>query len=200
MTNQNKLSVVITVLFGIILIVTAILSIASGQWKNLSLSLLAIVCLLFPYIIIHFANIKNIVLPSNFQLITLVFIFMAQYLGEIKKFYQLFWWWDLLLHAISGVYAVIIALYLIKGSFRKEQETTEQQFSFFIIIFAFSFSITLSTLWEMFEFTGDYLFKANMVKGGLQDTATDLLITILAAFITAVICYFYQIQQSSKRI
>ncbi|WP_192875367.1 hypothetical protein [Clostridium taeniosporum] len=58
------------------------------------------------------------------------------------------------------------------------------------MIFAFNFSITLGTLWEMVEFLGDYLFKLNMVNGGLEDTASDLLIKILFAFITSIICYY----------
>ncbi|EGW39583.1 hypothetical protein [Desulfosporosinus sp. OT] len=191
MNDQTRqLSVGITVLFEIILIVTAFVSIATKQWNNLFLTLLTIVCLILPFIITRIANIKNLVLPSSFQLITSILVFLAQYLGEIMKFYLVFWWWDLLLHAIFGSFAVIIASSLIKGSIRKEQETTEQRFTLFIIIFSFNFSIALGTLWEMFEFLGDYLVKTNMVKGGLEDTSTDLLITSLAAFITSLICYF----------
>jgi len=191
MNNRNsKLSVGIAVLFEIILIVTAIVSIATRQWKDLSLALLAIACLMLPLIITHIANIKTIMLPSSFQLITLIFIYMAQYLGEIQEFYQVFWWWDLLLHAIFGSYAVIIALHLVNGTIKKKSDTSKQRFTLFTIVFAFSFSIALGTLWEMFEFTGDYLFKANMVKGGLEDTSTDLLVKIIAALITSVICYY----------
>ena len=198
MNNQNnKLSLGIAVLFEIILIVTAIVSITTKQWKNLFLTLLAIVCVMLPFIITRIANIKNIVLPSSFQLITLVLVFLAQYLGEIMKFYLIFWWWDLLLHAIFGSFAVIIALYLIQGIIRKEQETSEQRFILFTLLFSFNFSIALGTLWEMFEFTGDYLVKANMVKGGLEDTSTDLLITILAAFITSIICYFRSLNKEN---
>lgn len=198
MRNQNsKLSVGIAVLFEIILIVTAIISIVTGQWKNLTLTLLAIVCLTLPFLISRIANIKNIVLPSSFQSISIVFVFLAQYLGEIKKFYQIFWWWDLLLHAIFGSYLVIIALYSLRGTIRKGQEITKQRFTLFAIIFAFSFSIALGTLWEIFEFAGDYLFETKMVKGGIEDTSTDLLIKVLAAFVTSIICYFRSLKNSN---
>lgn len=191
MNNQySKLSVVVAALFEIILMVTAIEGIATRQWKTLSLALLAMVCLSIPFLIIRIANRKNIVLPSSFQSITLTFVILAQYLGEIKNFYQIFWWWDLLLHAIFGSYAVIIALYLIRGTIRKRQEITKQRFTLFAIIFAFSFSVALGILWELFEFMGDYLLKTSMVKGGPEDTSTDLLIKVLAAFITSIICYF----------
>lgn len=191
MNDQNsKLSVGIAVLFEIILMITAFVSIGSREWKELFLTVLAMTCLILPFLISRLASLKNIMLPPSFLPIMLVFVFLAQYLGEIKQFYVIFWWWDLLLHAIFGSFAVIIALYSIKGIIRKEQETPEQRFTLFAILFAFSFSITLGTLWEMFEFAGDYLLKSSMVKGGLEDTSTDLLIKILAAFITAVICYY----------
>lgn len=196
MNNQNsKLSVGIALLFEVILIVTAIVNIATRQWMDLSLTLLAMVCLILPFIITRIANKTSITLPTNFQSITVIFIVMAQYLGEIIKFYQIFWWWDLLLHAIFGSYAVIIALYSIKGTIRKEQETTLQRFTLFTVIFAFSFSIALGALWEMFEFTGDYLFNTNMVKGGLEDTSSDLLVKILAAFITSLIYYYSSLKK-----
>ena len=195
MINQNsKLAIGIAVLFEIILMGTVFVHIASRQWKNLSLTLLAMVCLILPFIITRIANIKKILLPPRFESITLIFILMAQYLGEIVKFYQIFWWWDLVLHAIFGSYVVIIALFSLEGIVRRELETTEQRFTFFIILFAFSFSIALGTMWEMFEFAGDYLFKSNMVKGGLEDTSTDMLIKIFAAFITSVIYYFRRLK------
>lgn len=190
MRNQNsKLSVGIAVLFEIILIVTAITSIVTRQWKNLTLTLLAIVCITLPFIISRIANIKNVVLPTSFQSVSLVFVFLAQYMGEIIGFYQIFWWWDLLLHAIFGSYVVIIALYSLSGTIKRGKEIAKPRFTLFAIIFAFSFSIALGTLWELFEFVGDYLFKTNMVKGGLVDTSTDLLVKVVAAFITSIICY-----------
>jgi hypothetical protein len=42
----------------------------------------------------------------------------------------------------------------------------------------------------MYEFSGDYLFGTEMVKGGLDDTATDLLIMIAAATATSIYYYF----------
>lgn len=193
--QKSKLSVGIAMLFVTILLVTAFLGIATRQWKNVFLTLLAMVCLSLPYIITYIANRKHLELPYSFQSITLVFVFLALYLGEIRNFYQVFWWWDLLLHAIFGSYAVIIALHSIKGIIRKEQDTTEQRFTLIALIFAVSFSISLGTLWEMLEFAADYLFKSSMIKGGLDDTYTDLLIKIVAAFITAIIYYYRNLKE-----
>lgn len=193
--KDNRLTIGVAVLFELILTTTAITGILSRQWKLLTLSLLSIICLMIPFIITYIANIKNIVLPSTFKLITLLFIFFAQYLGEIKQFYNIFWWWDLFLHTAFGSYAVIIALHLIQGTIRKKQEITKQRFTLLNAIFAFNFSITLGTLWEIFEFIGDYLFKTNMTQGGLEDTSTDLLVNILAAFITSIIYYYRNLRK-----
>ena len=191
MKNRNsKLTIGLAVMFELILIVSGILSIASREWENLFLIMLAMICLFLPFVITQVVKKKNIVLPSSFQIITLLFIILAQYFGEIKKFYQIFWWWDLLLHGIFGSYAVIIALHLIRGIIRKDEGTSEERFALFAITFSICFSIALGTIWEIFEFSGDYLLKTNMVKGGLVDTATDLLVKISAASITSVIYYF----------
>jgi len=194
-SKNNKLATILAVFFEIILISTSIISVVSSQWKNFLLCLLTIVCLTLPFIITYIANKKKIVLPPSFQLATLIFIFLTQYLGQIRKFYFRFWWWDLFLHIIFGSYTVIIGLYYIQGIIRKDEKITKQRFTLFTVIFAFSFSITLGTLWEMFEFIGDYLFKTNMIKGGLQDTATDLIVKIVAALITSIIYYFRNLKK-----
>jgi hypothetical protein len=186
MNHKCQLAFCVAILFETILFVTVIISVVSRQWRNFFLALLTIVCLILPFILTRLAKKKSVILPDSFEVVALLFIFSAQYLGEIKKFYSL-WWWDLLLHGIFGSYAVIVALYLRKGIIQKDQSTTDSRFTFFNALFAFSFSITLGTLWEMFEFSGDYLFKTTMVKDGLVDTATDLLIKILAAFLTTVL-------------
>ncbi len=193
--KYSKLSIGIAVLFEIILITTAISSIISRQFESLFLFPGAIICIILPFIITHIANKKNIILPSNFEFISLLFILLALYFGEIMKVYTTFWWWDLFLHGMFGSYAVLVALHLIQGIIIKEKETTEKRFTIFTLIFAFSFSITLGTLWEMIEFLADYFFKADMVNGGLEDTATDLLIKIFFAFITSIIWYYRKMKK-----
>lgn len=192
--KHSKLTIGISILFEIILITTAIFNIISKQFEGLFLFPVAIVCTALPFIVTHIANKKKIMLPSSFEFISLLFILLALYFGEINKFYTIFWWYDLFLHGMFGSYTVIIALHLIQGVIMKEKDVTEKRFTIFTLIFAFSFTITLGTLWEMFEFLADYFFKADMVNGGLEDTATDLLIKIFFALITSIIWYYNKIK------
>lgn len=199
MNNKiSKLSSIVALLIEIILLISAIFIIKSKQWQDLTFLLLAIVLIIVPFTITHIANKKNIVLPSNFQLVCIVFILLTIYFGELKKFYIRFWWWDLFIHTIFGTYGVVIALSVAKGIFKKDETITKKKFVIFILIYAFSFSIALGTLWEVFEFLGDYFLKTHMIKGGLEDTLSDIIVKVISAYITCVIYYYKLIKHVEK--
>ena len=62
---------------------------------------------------------------------------------------------------------------------------------FYIFFFSFSFAIALGTIWEVFEFLMDYLLGTNMMRSGLADTMTDIMMNITGAFIASLIGFFY---------
>lgn len=95
-----KLSYILVVFFVIILIISIIYDNVVNNRNNFFSYLIATVSLGLPFFITYICNKKKIKLPKNFQVITLIVIFLAQYFGEIMKFYINFWWWDLLLHSI----------------------------------------------------------------------------------------------------
>jgi putative membrane protein len=70
MNNKNSsLAIEIAVVFKIILVATSMLSIISRQWKNLTLSLLAILCIMLPFLITHIANRKKrVIFVSHLKL------------------------------------------------------------------------------------------------------------------------------------
>jgi uncharacterized membrane protein YfcA len=189
MSNKyNKVAAASSVIFIALLMYTATINYSHDK-KILSPIILALVCITITFIISLFAYKKKIRLPPSFQLFGVLFIFLALYLGEIQSFYIRFWWWDLILHSLFGCYTLFVSLHMIKGVIRKEVEITKKRFTVFLVIFAFSFTIALGTLWELFEFSGDYFFGKDMIKGGLEDTATDLLVKTASAFITSLIYY-----------
>lgn len=187
--KKSKIAVSIGLSFEIILLGNAIFTIMSKQKNNLSLLFEAMICILFPFIITYISNKLKLILPSTFQTISVIFILLALYFGEFLKFYSKFWWWDLFLHGTFGCYGVIIALHLIRGVIQKEKNISTGRFAVFSSIFAFCFSITIGTLWEIVEFLCDYFFNTDMVNGGLEDTATDLIVKVIGAFITCIILY-----------
>ena len=197
MKNKNsKLAIRLAILFQIIAISTLIIKIISKQWNDLYLLLLVVICILIPFTITYVANKKNLLLPSSFQIVSLIFILLAQYFGEFLQFYTKFSWWDLFLDGSFGCYAVITILHLIQGIITNENGVTKKRFIIFSGILAFCFAITLGTLWEIFEFLGDYFFKTDMTNGSLQDTITDLMVKVVLALTTSSIYCYVKLKKS----
>jgi putative membrane protein len=176
-------------------IFTGIASLISKYWEGFFLSLLGLVCIPIPFLISYIANKNRLQLPPQFQLASILFIFSAQYLGEFTHFYEKLWWWDTLLHGLFGVGFVIVGIYLCKTIINTNEDTTPRHFLLFIVIWAFSFTLCLGTLWEIFEFWGDYFFHTKMVDDGLKDTSVDLTIKILAALVTSIFYYLKYLKE-----
>lgn len=183
MNNKtSKLAILSAAIFEIIIVMTL--------QEKLILSLTAVFGIMIPFLITYLCSMKKLTLPTNFQTVMVVFMFLTQYLGEIRNFYDMLWWWDLLPHAIFGSYAVITAFSFSNDLFMKSPKITKNRYALFKSLFASCFSITLGTLWEIFEFSGDYIFNSKMIKGGIEDTATDLMVNIIFALTTSSVYYF----------
>lgn len=185
MNKASKWSIGIALFFEIVLLINVIQILWGKQWKDLGLTALAMAALTIPFLLNALANRVKLKLPPGFLLIGVVFIFLAQYFGQIRKFYQNFWWWDILLHGAFGFFAVLFALSILKSNLKKEDSISKTRFTIFLALASLCFSIACSALWEMFEFIGDRVLPVKMVKGGLEDTMSDLLIGTLMALITA---------------
>lgn len=130
----------------------------------------------------------NIDLPEELEIWILIFIYLTLYLGEVQKFYHIFWWWDILLHGFSaisiGFVGFVVVLYLQQGNLVRAKPVM-------LSLLAFSFAVAIGTTWEIFEFGMDQLFGLNMQKSGLIDTMTDLIVDCAGAFIGALSGYIY---------
>lgn len=118
-----------------------------------------------------------------------VFIFLSPFLGSALGFYEAFSWWDDILHStwgILGVVAGFIALHMLRAA---TDRTIIKQAGFYSL-FAFSFSVMTSVLWEIFEFVYDMILSANSQQGGWPDTMYDLCTSTSGALLAAVYAYF----------
>ncbi|MBR9690154.1 hypothetical protein GOV08_00530 [Candidatus Woesearchaeota archaeon] len=132
-------------------------------------------------------NIK-INLPTEFDFVTTVILWLHFVLGEVNSFYRAFWWWDIFLHYASsmilGLMGFIIAYIFF---FTQKVKANPWVFS----LFAVTFAISLGTVWEIFEFGMDSFFGFNMQKSGLVDTMWDLIFDTFGAIVISAIGYFY---------
>jgi len=182
-----------------LLLVGAIIgNIFSQNWFNLFTSSLALFATYFPFIL---AEKNHLQIPPGFQIVILFFVFASMYLGELKEYYFKFWWWDMMLHALSGIILGIIGFILVY-LLNQEEEIDVVLSPIFVAIFSFAFSVSIGALWEIFEFSMDSMFGLNMQKpmGGLFfktnqsaliDTMWDLIVDSLGALAASIVGYIY---------
>jgi uncharacterized membrane protein YjdF len=125
-------------------------------------------------------------IPAEYELLAILFVFAALFLGEFHSYYELFWWWDIALHSTSGLLLGLVGfllVYVLNESRRIELHMRPG----FVALFAFAFAVTAGVLWEIFEFAADQLFGMQMQKpmlgdpSGLTDTMWDLIVDALGA-------------------
>ncbi len=156
-----------------------------GRWLLLFTSLLI---LALTYLPVAIERRYRLFLPIEVELVIVVFIYSALFLGEIRGYYTKFWWWDLMLHTGSGVafgFAGFLVLYVL---YRKNMLSTSP---LWIAVFSFCFAVAIGAMWEIFEFSMDQVFGLNMQKSGLPDTMGDLIVDSVGALATALIGYYY---------
>jgi len=171
----------------LILAIGLVSSIVATNWINVLFIIFIIILSAFPTV---FAKHYKIILPTEFELAAILFIFGSLFLGSSVGFYNRFWWWDILLHGISAVLLGIVGLLLVW--ILNHNEKIEMSLNpLFICFFSFSFAVAIGALWEIYEFTIDSFFGANMQKSGLVDTMWDLIIDVTGAFIVSTSAYLY---------
>lgn len=133
-------------------------------------------------------KIFKFIMPTLLEEIIIVFIFCSQWLGSYFRFYDVFSWWDLLLHTASGFiisYCAIIILYV----FDRERIFFKSENYRFIALFTFITSSASACIWEIFEFTSDTLLGTNTQHGSLWDTMTDMIVCVIGGFIFSLVLY-----------
>lgn len=142
----------------------------------------------------------NLQIPSGMLVLYALFLYGAIYLGEVRAFYYNVPHWDTILHTFSG--AMLGALGFSFMNFLNNTDRVPVYLSpIFVATFAFCFAVTLGVVWEIYEFSADYIMGTNMQKFGteagelfvgqaaLMDTMKDLIVDTIGAFVISVIGY-----------
>lgn len=155
-TRKNRINYIFALALGLFAIFTIIYSgfidfqltaIIQG-FLGLTLSVLFIVFeRKFPFYI------------NNIFFIITTFYAAGAILGHSFEFYLKISFYDKILHAFGGLYFAVIGYYLIQALNKKGNTNLLTK-----VIFAFIFSVAVSALWEIFEFSGDRLFNMDMQK------------------------------------
>lgn len=105
----------------------------------------------------------KIELLNTLQAIILLFIFVADILGEMHNFYGMVPYWDTMLHTINGFLAAAIRFSRI-DILNRSDRFHFKMLPLFVALLAFCFSMTIGVLWEFFEFGADHLLNKDMKK------------------------------------
>lgn len=140
-------------------------------------------------------------LPTALYVMYIVFLYAAIFLGEVRSYYYKFPSWDNILHTFSSIMTGCLGFMLVALLNRSERAKLNLS-PFFVAMFAFCFSLTVGTVWEIYEFLSDAILKTNMQKfmtaegvilsghEAIVDTMHDFMIDALGALIASIAGYF----------
>lgn len=154
---------------------------------------------LLPLVLRHRLSVR---MPYAFQILAVVFVFAALYLGSMQRFYVMFPWWDSVLHFSSGLLLGILGFMLIY-LLNEDRRIDLSVKPIFMAVFAFTFALALGALWEIVEFVMDLTLGTTMQTptpgdpSGLTDTMIDLILDATGGVIIAAYGFLY-VRQGSR--
>ena len=158
--HEHKASFTVYILLRAIIFMVMILQLWNRNYENVFLCILSLFLMIVPSFIQEEFKIE---LPSLLEIIIFLFIFSAEILGEISSFYIYFPMWDTILHTLNGFLCAAIGFSLVE-IMNNDKRLKFTLSPLFMSVVAFCFSMTIGSLWELFEFGMDQFFNFDMQK------------------------------------
>lgn len=141
-----------------------------------------VLTLTFPYIL---KKVFKIDISEFLIFIWILFIFLSHYLGVTLEFYNKWYLFDKITHFMSGVLSGGVSVLIL--------EKVDCKKILFNILFILSFTWFCAGMWEIFEFTCNYLFGGDaqrVVLTGVSDTMWDMIVAFFGSIIVCFVYYF----------
>lgn len=130
----------------------------------------------------------NIDIPIEFEIGIVILVFGSIFLGEIEGYYARFWWWDIMLHTLTGLMVGLVGFLILFVLYKRKRLEAAP---ITIALFSFSLAAAVGSVWEIFEFAMDQFFGLNMQKSGLLDTMADIIVNNIGAMIAGTAAFVY---------
>jgi hypothetical protein len=193
MTRASRVHLGVLLILQTVMAVELVLLLAQGSWIS-GVWLLAIMVVTgAPVVLGHRLPVR---IPAEYELLAILFVFAALFLGEFRSYYERFWWWDIALHTTSGLLLGILG-FLLVYVLNENKRIDLHMRPGFVALFAFVFAVAVGTFWEIFEFAVDQLFDTTMQKpmlgdpSGLTDTMWDLIVDALGALVISAFAWWH---------
>lgn len=157
--RRDKKTFRIYMVLRALVIAALVLSLVRKQYENAALCILSLVLFLLPA---FFEKQLKIEIPPLFEGIIYLFIFAAEILGEVNRFYTAIPGWDTMLHTMNGFLCAAIGFAMIDLLNRHSEHFNLTPL--YLTVTAFCFSMTIGVMWEFIEFCGDQFFGLDMQK------------------------------------
>jgi uncharacterized membrane protein YjdF len=144
-------------------------------------------------------------IPSEIQIVALVFVFATLFLGEVRGYYERFWWWDVALHTSSGLLLGLLG-FMFVYILNEDRHVDLHMRPGFVALFAFFFAVGIGALWEIFEFGMDQFAGTDMQPptrsdpSGLSDTMHDLIVDTIGAAVVSIAGWRYLVRARASRV
>ena len=138
----------------------------------------------------------SVEIPSEVEVVAVLFVFATLFLGEVRDYYERYWWWDMTLHTGSGLLLGMLG-FMIVYVLNEDRHVDLHMRPAFVALFAFFFALGIGALWEVFEFGMDRVFGTNMQPAtrrdpsGLNDTIHDLIVDTIGAALVSLFGWRY---------
>ena len=186
-STGEKIQLGISYLLQLSLLGAIVFAVYRKNWETSFLTLCILFLTSLPSL---FRRSYKVRLPIELDFTVIVFIYAALFLGEVKGYYTIFWWWDVLLHTSSGILFGIFG-FLLVYVLNEEKKIRLNLKPFFVALFSFALANAVGAIWEIFEYSMDSFFGLNMQSSGLADTMWDLIVNLLGSLVVVTLGYLY---------
>lgn len=171
MAEKNKVKAMVYFILRLLVVLVGIRQFFLGNYAGVFICGLTLILFLIPAFINKYFKID---FPNTLEIIILLFIFSAEILGEVNRYYLLIDHWDTWLHTLNGFLMAAIGLALI-DILNNSDRVAISLSPGFVALTAFCFSMTTGVMWEFFEFGMDYFFLTDMQKDTIIPTISSVL-------------------------
>lgn len=157
--DSKRGPLVVFVILRALIVICMFRQLYRGNYQDVLLCIISLLVIAVPSML-H--STLKIVMPNALEIAIALFVCAAEILGEISNFYWYFPFWDTMLHTINGFLAAAIGFSVV--DLLNTHIKGLQMAPLFVALVSFCFSMTVGTMWEFFEFSGDHLAGIDMQK------------------------------------
>ena len=185
--NEKKIKHYYYLLFKILLFIAGLISIKNQSWTNLILVIITSM-LIYMHKILKLRKKKSF--PNKIEIFILVLIYVTIFIDTTTLIKISDLWFRisfyLLISFIIGTIGFLL-IYILNN----DENANLKLNPLFVSLFAFTFSITIATLWQIFRYSMNYIFQINIQNFNTSDSLGFITITALGAGIVSIIGYIY---------